>query len=126
MNSKIDNDPFISLLMPGTLLLLYKHGISYKRLKNSKSNEIAFMHFVTRREFEFKELKNGRYRVSTRFVGYKKALISYFGDKVAEKIDPDGRRKLFYAEFDNSSVIYDLIVFMVTAGFEEQHRIEIV
>jgi len=29
-----------------------------------------------------------------------------------------------YAEFNNSSVINDLIVFMVTLGFEENCRIE--
>lgn len=99
-------------------------GIDTYALNNSKANTIAFSSKnCTRREFEVLFLADGRYRVSTRFLGYKKVFELFPLECTCNK-DPDGRRKRFSVETKSRTVLNELLLQMVTKGFEPNPRTE--
>ena len=99
-------------------------GIEVYALKKSKSNCISFStNNRKRREFEITFLKDSKYRISTRFTGYKKVMIenstNFFVDE-----DPDGRRKRFNVNLDNEEAVNDMVLRMLEKGFSETPYIQ--
>ena len=99
-------------------------GIDIYSLNNSKANTLAFSSKNrTRREFEVLFLEDGRYRISTRFLGYKKVFELFPLECTCNK-DPDGRRKRYSVETKSCTVLNELLLQMVTNGFETKPRTE--
>ena len=101
-------------------------GIEVYTLKKSKANTIAFTsNYRRRREFEITLLKDSKYRISTRFLGYKKAMMER-SNSVFEDNDPDGRRKRFNVDLHDEATVNRMIWNMLEHGFSElpvtQHR----
>ena len=66
----------IEILSKEVLSKCKSKGIEVYTLKKSKANTIAFTsNYRRRREFEITFLKDSKYRISTRFLGYKKAML---------------------------------------------------
>ena len=94
-------------------------GIEVYTLNKSKANTIAFStNNRRRREFEITFLKDLKYRISTRFVGYKKAMVES-GNSVFEDNDPDGRRKRFNVTLTNEVAVNRMIKDMLEYGFSD-------
>jgi hypothetical protein len=114
----------INILSNEVIDLCDKLNIEYNSLNNSKSNEIAFTsNNHAKREFEIKFMASGTYRVSTRYLGYKNIMKQVTGNLFV-KNDSDGRRKLFYVEFDNVLSVNDLLVQMLSYGYDINPKIE--
>lgn len=91
-------------------------NIEARVLKNSKANCIAFCsNNRKRREFEITFLKDGIYRISTRFTGYMKVLMKE--RSFIEDVDPDGRRKKYNVTLDTEVAVNKLILEMLDTGF---------
>ena len=91
-------------------------NIEARVLKNSKANCIAFCsNNRKRREFEITFLKDGIYRISTRFTGYMKVLMKE--RSLIEDVDPDGRRKKYNVTLDTEVAVNKLILEMLDTGF---------
>ena len=99
-------------------------GIEVYILKNSKANTIAFStNDRKRREFEVTFFKDSKYRVSTRFLGYKKAMMES-GVRVFEDNDPDGRRIRFNANLLDEETLNMVIANMLDSGFSEKPNVQ--
>ena len=101
-------------------------GIDIYPLKNSKANTLAFStNNHRRREFEITFLTDEKYRISTRFLGYRSvfdqaSLVYICSD------DPDGRRKSYSVETDDRDLLNVLILKMIMSGYEKNPRVELV
>lgn len=94
-------------------------GIEVYTLKKSKANTIAFTtNYRRRREFEITFLRDSKYRISTRFLGYKKAMMER-SNSVFEDNDPDGRRKRFNVDLHDEATVNRMIWNMLEHGFSE-------
>ena len=114
----------MELLRKDVLIKSRSLGIEAYVLKNSKANCIAFTSDNRkRREFEITFLKESRYRVSTRFVGYKRVMINSGADYFEDN-DPDGKRKRFNVNLAAADKLNQLIMNMLTDGFYEMPDVE--
>ena len=116
----------IEILSEEVLSKCKSKGIEVYTLKKSKANTIAFTsNYRRRREFEITFLKDSKYRISTRFLGYKKAMLE-IEHSVFEDNDPDGRRKRFNVDLYDEGAVNRMIWNMLEHGFSElpvtQHR----
>ena len=116
----------IDILSKENKSLLEEIGIDYYVLHNSKANELAFASNNHRnREFEIKYMSDGSYRVTTRFLGYKRIMEQYIG--MGEKInDPDGRRYGFKVFVYDKVKLNDLINMMLKKGYDPDPKIELI
>ena len=100
------------------------NGIEVYTLKRSKANTIAFStNYRRRREFEVTFLKDSKYRISTRFLGYKEAIKESYPN-VFEDNDPDGRRKRFNVNLPDEEAVNQMILNMLEKGFSEMPTIQ--
>ena len=93
-------------------------------LQKSKANCIAFStNNRKRREFEITFLKDSKYRISTRFLGYKKVMVERSTNFFADD-DPDGRRKRFNVSLNNEEAVNDMVLRMMEQGFSENPDVQ--
>ena len=105
-------------------ILLEEMSIDYYVLHNSKANELAFASDSHRnREFEVKFMSDCSYRITTRFLGYKRVMEKYTG--MIEKIkDQDGRRYSFKTFVFDEEILNDLIIMMLKEGYDPNPKTE--
>ena len=109
----------IEILSKEVLSKCKSKGIEVYTLKKSKANTIAFTtNYRRRREFEITFLKDSKYRISTRFLGYKKAMMER-SNSVFEDNDPDGRRKRFNVDLYDEGAVNRMIWNMLEHGYSE-------
>ncbi len=100
----------LNIISKGTIEMAELLGIDYNILKNSKGNTIAFTsHGHSRREFEVVFLKDGFYKINTRYLAYKSVMKKHFS-QVKEVNDPDGRRKGFEVFTRSTYEINELLI----------------
>lgn len=109
----------MGILSKEVLIKCKEKGIEVYPLKKSKANTIAFStNNRRRREFEITFLKDYKYRISTRFTGYKKAMLES-GYSVFEDNDPDGRRKRYNVNLSDEAAVNRMILDMLEYGFSD-------
>ncbi len=100
--------------------------IAYYALKKSKSNELAFTsNNKKNREFEIKFLNDGTYKVSTRYLGYKKIMDSTIGFTQKTK-DPDQRRYSFSVIVDSKEGLNCMLLEMLNKGYDINPKVELI
>ena len=100
-------------------------NIEVRILKNSKANCMVFTtNNRTRREFEVTFLKGSHFRISSRFLGYKKVMMSDDADFFTDD-DPDGRRKRFNIVLDEKDAVNRLLMRMLEYGFDDIPEVQL-
>jgi len=99
-------------------------GIEVYVLKKSKANTIAFStNCRRRREFEITFLKDSKYRISTRFLGYKKVMMESMPHFSVFDVPDEGRIRS-NVNLPNKDMVNRLILNMLESGFSEMPTIQ--
>ena len=115
-----------SILSAENRALLDEMIIDCYVLHTSKANELAFASNNHKtREFEIKFMSDDSYRISTRFLGYKRVMERYAGSIETVK-DPDGRRYSFRSFVYDEESLNSLLGKMLKEGYDPQPKIKLI
>lgn len=100
------------------------NDIEVYALKRGKANCIAFTsNNRRRREFEITFLKDSKYRISTRFLGYRKVMADSNVNVIVDN-DPDGRRIRYSVYLCDEDAVNRMLLNMLAYGFSQDPVIE--